>query len=66
MLNDRARVFYFVVPQPVKVRKYKVDKNSLKEVFCVAVRGRPRTTEQQNNRTTEQQNNRTTEQQNNR
>ncbi|MBO4640810.1 MAG: hypothetical protein J5710_13750 [Treponema sp.] len=31
MLNDRARVFYFVVPQPVKVRKYKVDKNSLIE-----------------------------------
>ena len=36
----------------------------MKEVFCIAIRGRPvRTTEQQNNRTTEQQNNRTTEQQ---
>ena len=27
----------------------------MKEVICIAIRGRPRTTEQQNNRTTEQQ-----------
>ena len=36
----------------------------MKEVFCIAIRGRPvRTTKQQNNKTTKQQNNRTTEQQ---
>ena len=34
----------------------------MREIWSVAIRGRPvRTTEQQNNRTTEQQNNRTTD-----
>ena len=31
MINNKAKVMYFVVPQPVKVRKYKIDKNNLIE-----------------------------------